>query len=332
MTDVQPPTSESDSPAERTPGENASKGRAKRYSRRRLIATGALSAGVAALAVGGGAVVASGGTTPPHIQPSGRQRFAGKVVIVTGATSGIGRAAAQQFAAEGGRVGFCGRREVLGAEVERQIRAAGGEATYLRADVREEDQVRAFVDQVAERYGGLDVCFNNAGITLQKPLHEYTAAEWDDIIGTNLRGTFLSMKYEVPHLIRRGGGTVVITSSSNVHTTSENRSAYTASKHGLLGLANCAAFDYARYNIRVNTLIPGTTDTELVRRVAGAMNLPDPVWAGMAAAWGRSNVPTLKRMATAEEIAVGALALASPDFSYMTASALTVDAGGSFHA
>jgi NAD(P)-dependent dehydrogenase (short-subunit alcohol dehydrogenase family) len=331
MTDVQPPSSESDSPAEPAPGEDVSKGPVQRYSRRRLIATGAVSAGVAALAVGGGAVAVSGGTTPPQIQPSGRRRFAGKVVIVTGATSGIGRAAARQFAAEGGKVGFCGRREVLGAEVEQQIRAVGGEATYLRADVRKEDEVRAFVDQVAEKYGGLDVCFNNAGITIQKPLHEYTAAEWDDVIGTNLRGTFLSMKYEVPHLIRRGGGTVVITSSSNVHTTTENRSAYTASKHGLLGLANCAAFDYASHNIRVNTLIPGTTDTELVRRVAGAMNLPDPVWAGMAAAWGRANVPALKRMATADEIAVGALALASPDFSYMTASALTVDAGGSSH-
>lgn len=336
MTDIQPPSSESNAPAsnapaERAPGGNASKEPGKRYSRRRLIATGAASAGAAVLAVGGGAAAVSGGTTPPQIQPAGRQRFAGKVVIVTGATSGIGRAAAQQFAAEGGKVGFCGRREALGAEVERQILAAGGEATYIRADVREEDQVRVFVDQVAEKYGGLDVCFNNAGITIQKPLHEYTAAEWDDVIGTNLRGNFLSLKYEVPHLIRRGGGTVVVTSSSNVYTTTENRSAYTASKHGLLGLATCAAFDYASDNIRVNTLIPGTTDTELVRRVAGAMNLPDPVWAAMAATWGRSNVPTLKRMATPDEIAVGALALASPDFSYMTASSLTVDAGGSFH-
>ncbi|NRQ39455.1 SDR family oxidoreductase [Nonomuraea sp. NN258] len=343
MTDTQPradgsdPTDSPQPEGRRTLGDQHAPGDqrtpAKRYTRRRLLTTGVVTAGAAAaLGAGAGAFVADDGTTPPVIQPSGRRRFAGKVVIVTGATSGIGRAAARQFAAEGGKVGFCGRRETLGAEVEREIRAAGGEATYIRADVRDEAQVRAFVDQVAQKYGGLDVCFNNAGITLQKPLHEYTAQEWDDVVGTNLRGTFLSMKYQVPHLIRRGGGTVVITSSSNVHTTSESKAAYTASKHGLLGLANCAAFDYAKYNIRVNTLIPGTTNTELVRGVANALDLPDAVWDRMAAIWGRDNVPTLRRMATPDEIAVGALALASPDFTYLTGNSLTLDAGGSFHA
>jgi NAD(P)-dependent dehydrogenase (short-subunit alcohol dehydrogenase family) len=301
-------------PEQATPG---------RYSRRRLITTGAVAAVAGAAA---GAAVA-GGAPRPVVQPSGARRFAGKVVLITGATSGIGRSAARLFAAEGGKVGFCGRRENLGAEVEREIRAAGGEATYVKADVRQEADVQRFVDAVASRYGGLDVCFNNAGITIQKPLHEYASAEWDDVVATNLRGQFLALKYEIPHLIRRGGGTVVITASSNAITTTEGRAAYTATKRGLVGMANSAAFDYAEHNIRINTLLPGTTDTELVRRAAGAMDLPDPAWAAMATAYGRANVPGFGRMATADEVAVAALTLASSDFPYMTAAQFVLDAG-----
>jgi NAD(P)-dependent dehydrogenase (short-subunit alcohol dehydrogenase family) len=302
-------------------------GSSRRYSRRRLFTTGAAAAGVAAAAGAAAGAVLGGGAPRPVVQPSGTRRFADKVVLITGATSGIGRSAALLFAAEGGKVGFCGRRENLGREVERQIRGAGGEATYIRADVREEADVQRFVDAVATQYGGLDVCFNNAGITIEKPLHEYTSAEWDDVVNTDLRGQFLSLKYEIPHLLRRGGGTVVVTSSSNAITTTEGRAAYTAAKRGLVGMVSCAAFDYAAHNIRINTLIPGTTDTELVRRAAGAMDLPDPVWAAMAAGYGKATVPGLGRLATPDEIAVGALTLASDDFPYMTAAQLVLDAG-----
>jgi NAD(P)-dependent dehydrogenase (short-subunit alcohol dehydrogenase family) len=119
--------------------------------------------------------------------------FKDKVVLITGATSGIGRAAA--VATEGAKVGFCGRRTVLGLEVEREIKASGGEALYVKADVMVEEEVKAFVDKVVAAYGRLDVAFNNAGITIERPLHEYSAPEWDDVVGTNLRGVFLSMKY-----------------------------------------------------------------------------------------------------------------------------------------
>jgi NAD(P)-dependent dehydrogenase (short-subunit alcohol dehydrogenase family) len=302
-----------------------------RVSRRRMLA-GAVGAGAGVVAgVAGGVALARGAAPTPVIRPSGSRRFAGKVVLITGATSGIGRAAALQFAAEGGLVGFCGRRESLGQEVERQIRAAGGEATYIRADVRVEADVQHFVDQVATKYGGLDVCFNNAGITVEKPLHEYTAAEWDDVIGTNLRGTFLALKFQMPHLLKRGGGVVVVTSSSNAIATTEKKAAYTASKRGLVGLVQAAAHDYAEHNIRINALVPGTTNTELVRRVAGAMSLPDPVWDAMASQWAKSNVPGLKRMATADEIAAFALALAFDDFPYLTAAHLVIDGGKTAH-
>lgn len=305
----------------------------RRFSRRRVLTTSGVAAGAGALAgFAGGVAFVQGGAKTPQIAPSASRRFAGKVVLITGATSGIGRAAAVRFAAEGGKVGFCGRRENLGAEVERQIREAGGEATYIRADVRSEEDVRGFVDQVATKYGGLHVCFNNAGVTVQKPLHEYASAEWDDVVGTNLRGSFLALKYEIPHLIAAGGGTVVVTASSNALATDAARAAYTASKRGLVGMVQAAALDYADHGIRVNALVPGTANTELVRRVAGAMSLPDPVWEAMAANWAKTNVPGLKRMATADEIAVFALALASGDFPYLTGAQLVIDGGKTAHA
>ncbi|WP_051114779.1 SDR family NAD(P)-dependent oxidoreductase [Actinokineospora enzanensis] len=305
----------------------------KRFSRRRLLATsGAAGAvGVLAGAVGGVALV-QGGAPTPTITPSGARRFTDKVVLVTGATSGIGRAAAVRFAAEGGRVAFCGRRENLGRQVQEEIRRAGGEATYWRADVTREDDVRAFVDAAAAKYGGLDVCFDNAGITIQKPLHEYTSAEWDQVHATNLRGVFLSLKYQIPHLLRRGGGTVVVTSSSNAIATDGGKAAYAAAKRGLVALVQSAALEYATQGIRVNALVPGTTNTELVRRAAGQEGLPDAAWEAMAAVWAKSNVPGMMRMATADEIAVFALALASADFPYLTGAQLVIDGGKTAHA
>ncbi|MBB5979546.1 SDR family NAD(P)-dependent oxidoreductase [Kribbella solani] len=303
------------------------------YSRRRMLTTSA-AVGVAAAAAGAaaGAAFAQGGDAPPPFEASARRRFENKVVLITGATSGIGRAAALLFAAEGGKVGFCGRREELGRKVEAEIRAAGGEATYLRADVRVEDDVRKFVDGVAAKYGGLDVCFNNAGISVQRPLHEYTTAEWDDVTNTNLRGNFLALKYEVPQLLKRGGGTVVVTSSSNAIATTEKKAAYTATKRGLVGMVQSAAHDYAAQGIRINTLIPGTTNTDFVRRLAGMMNVPDAVWNAMAANFGKTHVPGLQRMATPNEIATFALALASDDFPYLTASQLVIDGGKTAYA
>jgi NAD(P)-dependent dehydrogenase (short-subunit alcohol dehydrogenase family) len=286
-----------------------------------------------ALAVVGGAVAGSlltGIVTKAHPQLSigmpRRRRFEGKVVVITGATSGIGRAAAVAFAAEGGKVAFCGRRENLGHQVEAEIKTQGGEAMYIRADVRDETSVKAFVDQAVRQYGRLDVAFNNAGITLEKPLHEYNSAEWDDILSTNLRGVFLCMKYEIPYMLANGGGNIVVTSSSNAIATTEKRSAYSASKRGLVGLVQSAALDYVGKGIRINALIPGTTDTELVRRVAHMENAPDAVWSEAAGLWASSHIP-MKRMATAEEIAAFALALASDDFPFMTGAQMVIDGG-----
>lgn len=297
-------------------------------SRRRVLGSAAVGTG-AGLAVGfaAGAVLAAPPKSPPIPPQPGRRRFEGKVIAITGATSGIGRAAALAFAAEGGKVAFCGRRTELGAEVERQIRQAGGEALYIKADVMVEEEVKAFIDKTVVTYGKLNVAFNNAGITVQKPLHELSTEEWDRVTNTNLRGTFLAMKYEIPHLLAAGGGTIVVTSSSNAIATQEKRSPYTASKRGLVGLVQAAALDYAQQGIRVNALIPGTTDTEFLRKAAGAENMPEAVWRVGLNQWVKSNVPGIGRLATAEEVAAFALTLASDEHPFMTGAQMVLDGG-----
>jgi NAD(P)-dependent dehydrogenase (short-subunit alcohol dehydrogenase family) len=297
-------------------------------NRRRVVGTTAVgvTAGLAA-GLAAGVAVALPPKSPPIPPRPGRRRFEGKVVAITGATSGIGRAAAIQFAAEGAKVAFCGRRTILGAEVEHEIKAAGGEALYIKADVLVEDEVRAFIDHTVAAYGRLDVAFNNAGITIEKPLHEYSAEEWDAVNNTNLRGVFLAMKYEIPYMLKVGGGAIVVTSSSNAIATQAKRSAYTAGKRGLVGLVQAAALDYAQQGIRINTLIPGTTDTPFLRKAAGMENVPDAVWRVGLNQWVKSNVPGIGRLATAEEVATLALTLASDEHPFMTGAQIVLDGG-----
>lgn len=250
------------------------------------------------------------------------RRFSRKVVLITGATSGIGRATAQAFAAEGAKVSFCGRRVPLGQDVEREIRNAGGEAIYIPADVRVPEQVEAFVNRTVDRYGRLDIAFNNAGIELNKPLHEMTLEEWDDVQNTNTRGVFLAMKYEIPHMLERGG-VIVLTSSSGAERARPGHTGYTASKRAVQGVAKSAALDYGNHGIRINALLPGTTDTPLVRPPGFA----DAAWQDFKTRWGSLNVDGLQRMAEPEEIATAVLGLASDDFAYMTGASISVDGG-----
>jgi NAD(P)-dependent dehydrogenase (short-subunit alcohol dehydrogenase family) len=296
-------------------------------SRRSLLigGAGATAAGIAGLAAGIG--VGAHEVPPAPRNVSTQQRFANKVVMITGGTSGIGRAAALAFAREGARVTFCGRREALGREAEREIRAAGGTARYIRADVRIEADVQRFVDFTVAQFGRLDVALDNAGITLEKPLHEYSSSEWDDVLNTNLRGVFFALKYQIPVMLAQQGGTIVVTSSSNAIATQAKRGAYAASKRALVALVQAAALDYGSHNIRINAMLPGTTDTALVRRVAGMEDVPDAVWHAAAAEWAKSHAPGLGRMANPEEIAEFALALASDEHPFLTGAALVIDGG-----
>lgn len=271
---------------------------------RRTILTAAAAAGLAMAA-------------PAHAQARG------KVVLITGGTSGIGKATAEAFAAQGAKVGFCGRREQLGRQVEHEIRKAGGEATYIRADVRKPDEVKAFVDAVAVRYGGLDIAFNNAGIGASGMPHELTLEQWDDVMDTNARGVFLAIKYEIPHMLKAGHGVIICTSSTAAEQARPTGAVYSAGKRAIQGIVKAAAVAYGTKGIRINAILPGTTDTPFVR----PPGIPDEAWAKFKAAYGPLNIDGIERMAEPEEIANAVIGLAADGFGYLNGASVVVDGG-----
>ena len=245
-------------------------------------------------------------------------RFVNKAVFVTGAASGIGRAAALAFAREGARVAILDRSADALNTVESSVKDAGGEVLAIRCDVSSPDQVEAAVKQVVGRFDRLDIAFNNAGVENKAaPVHEIDLAEWDRILNINLRGTFTCMKYELAQMVKQGGGVVVNTSSGAGIRGVAGGAAYAASKHAIIGLTRSAALDYAKQNIRVNAVLPGNIETPMMDRFTGgdiqkAIDL-EPV--------GRLGKP--------EEIAEAVLWMASDLGGFVTGAATVIDGGWS---
>ena len=245
-------------------------------------------------------------------------RLQDKTVIVTGGSSGIGRATALLFAREGARVVLAARRREVLQQVADEIAAFGGQAQACAGDVRDEGFARELVAQ-AERWGGVDVAFNNAGtIAGLGPTTELALADWDEALQVNLTSAFVHAKHQLAAMRHRGAGSLIFTSSFVGHTAAfAQTAAYAASKAGLVGLTQALANEFGPLAIRVNALLPGGTDTPMARQMNGSPEAMAHV-AGLHA---------LKRIATPDEIARAALFLASDDASFVTGSAMLADGG-----
>jgi len=246
---------------------------------------------------------------------------AGRVALVTGAGSGIGRATATLLAQEGARIGLCDVDEAAGKQTARAIQERDGQALFVHADVSRAQEVRAFVTQVAEAFGGIDILINNAGIgSKKKQLLDLSEAEWLHILDVNLNGHFYCCKYAVPFMVRAGGGAIVNMSSVLAVATFPGTLPYTTSKSALIGFTTGLANELGPYGIRVNCLLPGSTDTPMMWRGVSP-DEREAVEAEVAAA------QPLRRFAQSEEIARAALFLVSSQSSFITGAALVVDGG-----
>ena len=243
----------------------------------------------------------------------------GKVALVTGGTSGIGRETSILFAQKGARVVVAGRREIEGKETIDLIRRAGGEGIFVRADVSRASEVKALVEKTVAAYGSLDYAFNNAGIEGHwVPIVEQTEDEWDQTIDINLKGTWLCLKYEIRQMLQQGrGGVIVNNASISGFIGSYGSATYAASKHGVLGLTKAAALEVARNGIRVNAVCPAAVETPMADRLFGAPEVRKKVL----------GFYPIARFGKPIEVAEAVLWMCSGAAGFMTGQSLVLDGG-----
>ncbi len=249
-------------------------------------------------------------------------RLEAKVALITGGTSGIGSATAILFAGEGAKVVITGRNAERGAQVVDEIVGNGGEALFIRSDVRIAKDCRNAVDKTLERFGKIDILFNNAGVFHPKSIPDCTEEEWDETIDSSLKGAFLMSKYTLPSMIAQGSGSIIHTSSGWGILGGDKAAAYCAAKGGLIVMAKAMAIDHGPDGIRVNCVCPGDVLTPMLPDDAAKRGMS---WDDYAA--GAAKRP-LGRIGTADDIAKAVLYLASDDSSFVTGEALVVDGGG----
>ncbi len=241
--------------------------------------------------------------------------FEGKVALVTGGSSGIGRAAALRFAQEGAKVVIASRRTKDGNRTVEQIKEAGGEALFIKTDVSKAVEVEELVNKMLDAYGRLDCAFNNAGT---EPVAESTEEIWDRTIAINLKGAWLSLKYQVPVMQKQGGGAIVFTSSIAGMVGMPGTIIYSASKSGVIGLAKAAAIEYAKAGIRINVISPGAIDTPMTDRMFGNSEALNQTMAPLH---------PIGRVGKPEEIAEVAVWLCADTASFLTGQTIIADGG-----
>jgi NAD(P)-dependent dehydrogenase (short-subunit alcohol dehydrogenase family) len=250
-------------------------------------------------------------------------RLKGKVAIITGAGSGLGKAAAQLFAKEGAKVVVAANREKEGEQTVKSIKEFGGDAILVRVDVTKATDLGKAVKAAVDKYGKLDIMFNNAGTPGPgKLIADLTEEEWNRVLAVNLTGVFLGTKYAIPEMLKGGSGVIINTSSVAGVSPRRYAGAYSAAKAAVIQLTRTTALEYARKDIRVNCILPGPIDTPFFSKVAGG----DPEKIAIFKEMVRNEVP-LGRFAQPEEIAQVAIFLASDEASYITGAAFAADGG-----